>query len=278
MAVNREWMSVRFENSFEANSIQAQFKIAWEDVDAFVEELFSHSFAVGGVFVFRGEPFPGRPRYTATRCSIEPFGDGNVRIETDPETGACAFPAGAIASVTYEVLNSQQDPDNPDLEPLVVHRYQVGAEFLTIPNKGLYFDGGDTSDPIPEDLQAGQLIPMIEWEATFPRIAEVPAEKIRGLVGHVNQSAWRNAAPETVLFLGAEVGYSFTPNQEVVYSMSYRFSEKRVKDGSNVYGWNHFMDPEDGNKWKVLLKKTDGSKIYPAGNLEELFNLTIAEP
>lgn len=237
-------------------------RIDWSDFDDLVAEVFPVTIFAGGAnLVGIGAPFPGRPYLRASNMTMEPettritgpFGTGDLQ-DFDK------INQFATARVTVQYQTPKINIGNPDGDPvpLLSHRWSIGAETLTLPNKGLYWAIDNTA--IDEKLNAGILIPKIEHQISWPHVLDPPFNGIRACMGGVNNAVFSfvtgNVAAETLLFLGAELERECLSDGSRAWTVTYRFSEKRLdypKDQCLPGGWNHFWDPVRAGFYRMLI-------------------------
>lgn len=209
------------------------------------------------------------PWLIAQALIVEPFASEEEKIASPIQSNLDYASVNAYDALkvtieygTFQAGQSEQQNEDPVL--LLEHRWTAGGEFLTVPSAGL--EWGDEFDVRPE-VDAGFVVPTFEQQITWPRVENPPFAAIRNAIGSVNNAdmVFRTgvAAPETSLFLGAEMHRTVLTSGTLAWDVTYRFSEKRVplsgetaadvkdtiggEDGADdllVGGWNHFFRSE----------------------------------
>lgn len=232
--------------------------IAWINIDALLLECFPAAPALPGVhpsvaYMYVQEieikPWPPVPAESDLSCLST-----NVNYTS------------AICTIKYAPL----EYDDGDL---IKRRARVSVDVMTLPaNATKWEDTGER--PEQEDLIAGKQIPMVDWQFSYfqvpPAKEAVLDAAVQALIGHVNDGVYDGKASETLLFKGYDKEWAVDSNGDQKFTYGYQFGERRVQDGSSVYGWNHFYRNKTGT-WAKLLQK-DGSPIYPkSANFSNLF-------
>lgn len=185
-----------------------------------------------------GRAYPGNAALRASNMHVEPWGGDASKIDNGTPTALNAENHDFDSLNTYEYLKvivdfetMQADAaqgDDPQL--LLSHRWSIGGEFLTVDSKGLeWSDGG----AVNEDVKAGIVIPTIEHQITWMRVERPPFAVMRERIGDVNDAVMSfktgEIAPETLVFLGAELNRDILTSGALAWQVSYHFSERRVK-------------------------------------------------
>jgi len=231
--------------------------IDWDDINALIAECTPPAPTLPG-------GFPGFSNLYVKSVAIKPFLD-----EVPDCSGDVAAYDHAEATIEYESLPY-------DVSTLVSRRYSVSAEFMTIPSGTLYWED-DGTEVTNEDVSAAKIIPLIEHSITWHRVTSVPFATIQDLIGKVNDdTALDNdyfpdaLLEQSLLFIGAEINFTFSSDGTKVWTIEYRFQEKRIKNDVNVYGFNHFLNPKT-SLWDRLVDIA-GDPIYPTSpDFDDLF-------
>lgn len=225
---------------------------------------------------------------------------GDTEIITSPEfdnLDIYQLNAYDQLKVTIEYGTSQpgNSPDGQASDPteLLEHRWSAGGESLTIPDGGLEWADGTEIEEGTVDVTL--LIPLFEMQLRWPRVENPPFSVIRDRIGSVNDDELNFktgvAAPETQLFLGAEVQRTVAINGDLTWDVAYRFSERRVSLSDDdtiggvpgaaaitVGGWNHIFRSEVDGKtgfYRINVKTDgrvgEGNPIYRLKSFTELF-------
>lgn len=239
-----------------------RIKIRWADMDAFVQEVFPSPIIGGcGITYDPAARFPGRPLLIADQLDIDPFvPDKHLTHEAVP-----ADYDHAIVEISYKT----KDYDDSGGEVLS-HKTSIGAEFLTLPSGHLRWESQPVGERIPDQIEAGKLIPTVEHQLTYHYVPEPNFDVITAFTGCVNGSVGLfNAAPETLLFLGAEAERSITVFGVEAWKLDFRFTQRVVKHGPYSVGWNHFFRTSTG-AWERILTQV-GDPIYNLVEFSYLF-------
>ncbi|MGE3316620.1 MAG: hypothetical protein AB7O26_16000 [Planctomycetaceae bacterium] len=262
--------------------------IAWGELDEHVAEIFPPSETEGtAIGQGAGAPFPGRPYLRADSIRIQPFGDRIIGPDDSQEFTSAPEYAQAVLTVRYatpkDAQSEDESNDEGDPAPFLRHRWSVGGEFLSLPASGL--EWAESSDVVPEDINAGIFVPTIEHEIRMPRVTAPPFSAIRDRIGTVNSTAISFSTgaidPETLLFLGAEMEREVMSDGSRAWNVSYRFSERRVypqdqdPEAVGSGGWNHCWlgGNTDGGWFRLLRKNSSGSdqNLFRKTSFSELF-------
>lgn len=176
-----------------------------------------------------------------------------------------ATPLKYTATVTYTPLDLQneqtQDFESDPSEPidLLVANMSFRTEAMTLPGESFKWESD--SSAADEDINPVMMIQLVDFSLQRPRAARIPFTAIRNCVGKVNESRFFGADAETVLYMGAQIGYRFSSNGQRSYEIQHQFTEKRIDiGGGTIGGWNYFLRP-DGT-WDKLLNKTNDETVY----------------
>lgn len=242
-------------------------RINWADFDALVAEVFPVTILSGGAnIVGIGAPMPERPYLRASQMTMQPETDaiqGPFDSASLQDFDQLNYYATARVTIQYITPKINITAPDGDPVPLLTHRWAIGAETLTLPNKGLFWAIDNTA--VDEKLNAGILIPKIEHQISWPHVLDPPFDGIRACMGGVNDSTFSlvtgDIAAETLLFLGAELERECLSDGSRAWTVTYRFSEKRLdypKDQCLPGGWNHFWDPERAGFYRMQI----GQAVY----------------
>lgn len=254
---------------------------------AYVSELINYVLPIGNF----GVAYPDNSLLAlrATQMHIEPR-LGDDQPVTSPATSNLDFDtlnahAEYKVTITYETQQADAQ-QNEDPQLLMTHRWSCGGEAITMPNYGLEWDDGGAVD---DEVKAGRIIPLFEHHITWPRVENPPFAVIRDRIGTVNDAiiSWKTGliAPETLLFIGAELQRDILVDGTLAWQLGYHFSERRVDvltvdtsytsqatcvaDGGiwnsitskcgilTIGGWNHFFRSE---KRSNATSRVDGQK------------------
>jgi hypothetical protein len=256
-------------------SAQRVLKIAWDDIDALVAELSPYP----GNNTAR---FPGRPLLWVKTIDIVPW-PGCV------PTGAGEVPASyefARATVNYEIPKwdngntetgsggGAPEPNSPNNETWLSQRTTVGGEYMVLPTSGLVWEYkynpltnsySQGTDKVLDDVHAGMIVPLIEYQLTYHRVAFPPWRTINEAIGKLNDVYFSGCPAETLLFTGAEGSVEFSTQGFPFWTLDYKFSYKNIVfldfDDTGEFmdhGWNYFLRPESGQF----------ERLYRRGNVQ----------
>lgn len=181
------------------------------------------------------------------------------------------------AKVTIQWKTIPFNQENPSTDQILTRRISVSGEFMTIPGWGCQWEdednelssgsaaGGSSVSVVNEDVQAGKVLPIIEHHLTLHRVPSVPYALIRSLIGHVNETEFEGAEPETVMFGGAELQQTITSDGSQPWQIEMHFLEKIIRQNGEALGWNHAFDTKTGS-WRRLIQK-NGDDVYPLGDM-----------
>jgi hypothetical protein len=205
------------------------------------------------------------------------------------DTGAASGSYGELLQVTiqYETGNAEQDYNPADPETFLRHSVTAGGEFLVLPPKNTTFvaedsDGNETGQAANKDFQVPsvKMLPTMEHTLDWSYVVSPPWSTIRDQLGTVNDSAitlFNSAPAETVMFMSLQGEQQFTTGGVRPWSLSYKFSEKNITEGSRNYGWNHVYNPSkpgferlkrrDPNTGTLspLYEESDFLKLFQSG-------------
>lgn len=243
----------------ESRSLTREGRINWASIDTLIAECFPDPPLIWGVH-------PTISYLYIESLEIEPFHPdaGNWLVCTgDAATYTAPNSAGKEAKVTakYSLLPF------PDASQLISVKFSVGGEFMMIaPTSDIVWE--DTGNKVTsQDSKIGKFIPTIEHSYSRQRATSIPWSAIRSCIGKIN-SATLSAYPfpsvgkETLLFAGAEIGFTLDTKGKTQYTLDYRFHE-RIVTHPNVHdgpaGWNHIYR-EIGDTW-VRVKSSSGAIV-----------------
>jgi hypothetical protein len=255
----------RAEQGREMRSAQRVGHLAWTDIDALISECFPSAPSLPG-------QYPAVSHLYVDAIEIGPFvTDGEAAIVC---SGNVAIYGHALAKIGYSTLPYEA-------ATLITRRWSIGGEFLTLPPNSLYWEvSGNVVEE--EDISAAKQIPTIEHSILRHRATSIPWAAIKDNIGKVNNatlnnSYFTNVAAETLLYLGAEVNYSFNTDGTQIFTYEHRFRERQVKDEvdgesqATSLGWNHFLNPSTA-KWDRLTDEF-GDPVHPlSGTFTALFS------
>jgi len=200
---------------------------------------------------------------------IEPFGQSSAAAATQ-----IAYDY-AILTVTYE----ESPSTTRDFIRLIVdEEIQPATEFLTVPNRRLYWDNGQ-ADQLETDEAPGVLISSYSWTVTIKRLPRLPNKAtLFDLVGRSNaagmysvlQDVVQTYAAETVLYGAPSIRSYRDYLGRTIYDLTLNFM---VRPG----GWNKFY--KAGTLTPARIYDDGGAIVYPypTAALDNLQVITVEE-
>lgn len=257
-------------------TIQRNLICAWDDYKQVLVDLFRT--AVGGIALTTAAyPDPWFRFTYVDRVQVKPFFDDLPSLGWD-ENHVNRY---SLARIDVDYKSSENDPsDQPQDEAphIITRKITFGGEMMSLPSASLVWDGVAAADefPVNPDVAAGKFIPITNHHLTLHQVRNVPWDQIRNLIGKINSGVFEGAAPETLMFTGVNLSQSVYADGQRPWEIELTFSEKRIHDGGNIRGWNHFMMNLPGEQiWKKLKTKEGGSFIYETGNFSPLLYATV---
>jgi hypothetical protein len=259
-------------------------RIAWEDINAFMFEIFPDPF-----FGYQGNSFfPGFEWLRASKAKIEPFQPNSPSGMNEVMN---VYPGGAKVTVTYtnpaedqgmqggaagdhsgpgKNAGSSGGHDGEDNQ-FLTHKVSVGGQFLTWPKKNLQWQlsastGAAWTPGAPyKDFEVGPetlnqvVVVQLEHTISWSFVLWPPWTAIRQCIGTVNEVAIAGCPPECALFTGVEASQKITNTGGKAWTLDYKFSEKNenASDPLNPQGWNFFLRP-DGvapGTWQRIIRR-----------------------
>lgn len=184
-----------------------------------------------------GRPYPGLPRLVTRELDAEPFDQskpGDPLLTDDSEASGTYSPF-YVVTINYSTREQEdEEEDEDDLETILTHDIQAGAEFIIIPPDNLssadegdepdddqdgevratgedgepYVPGGGDAakNPVKKtNVPISKILPTIEHTLTWTRCPNPPWGQMRNALGKLNSDRlpiFFNAPAGTVLFLG----------------------------------------------------------------------------
>lgn len=205
-------------------------------------------------------PYPANAEAKCVDVSIKGFGKP---VDTGVK-GVAAY-QHAILICEYEIPE-EEDYASESLEP--------AAEFLTLPNRELFWDNAQ-AEPLSEDESPGVLYCTLNWVYVRHKMPYVPMA-VLNLIGFTNNAAITSPtlrltfAQDTLLFeppsLSREIStvqgqYQMTK----AWRMEMRFAYRPT-------GWNRFPKRGEGLTFQPLFDSSGSPKlVYPQGDFSDLF-------
>lgn len=261
-----------------------RFKVAWNDCADFVVELVGGYRMEEGSFVYTPPAtFPLASHATVVEAQVEPFPPDNP---DGSELASLTIGANryeyALVTAQYGMLFDATNKSRADLPDVPAGTYltyssDLGAEYESIPGRSfVWYDDGE---PVPDDMYPGILVPTEEVRLAWHRVPSPPWDAMRDLRGKVNDSAFLNHAPGTVLFQGARTSREFQLQDPGMFRLDYHFRVREVQStasGSTKYGWNFRYREQAiaGEHW-LEIADLDLNRPYAAGDFSALFEFGV---
>lgn len=251
------------------HSFTRVFRVAWENSNAFAELLFARS-------------FPGYTTSYPQTVAIEPFlGEGDLAYGdiSDPADATAQYPWAKVTATYGTTLWGAPWPSeipvpNHDTETILTLKTRISGQFLSVPARSTHYEDttpGDEDKPVPPEDQMNRiLIPLIDYNVHWDWVADPPRNKLRDLLGKVNEATFMGCEPETLLFEGSDINESFRPATDPrCFSVDVVLKQRRIDDDGTIRGWNHEYR-EDPAGWQKI-KLSDGTLRYPVATFDDMF-------
>lgn len=252
---------------------QEQYMMKWNNLEDFMDESIPPPLMMGDQIIhINRRRFPKDLSLVTEDVSVEPW-DSETTGE-DPNV-----PSGKWmrVNINYKVpeIPDHEEEDEDDPETFLTKRMSIGAEFLTLPPKGVKIgsNSGSSTATIANkaaDLPITKLIPTAEITLSWKFVIQPPFKTILNMVGTINSGNFLDCPEETLMFLGVDATQELTTQGAKPWTIDYRFSARLVKQGGGTVGWNHTYSP-DKQQWVVLGMK--GKKLYDTANFKKLFRV-----
>jgi len=228
----------------------------WAERQAVAAFLLGGSRNVGNVAVVAyGQAYSDNPAWLAQRVTVR--GEG---LKSVGPNGMIAY-EWAVLSVSYSV--PKHEPGNAQL---------VGTEELDFASHAIALDQGNavfewasgpnSGEDLPPSALPAVSFTTISFNKVRYRLAALPLVLIESLIDHVNDRTLFGATAGQLLFRGPRSFREITAGGEQNWDVSYRMEFSRNK-------WNRL--PDGANGWQDFAYKSDGSLLFPEGNLNQLF-------
>jgi hypothetical protein len=261
---------------------EREFKVAWSDWVAFVNELrgLYFSAATKGAVLVAPAYFPDNPALRVVSIAVAPFDDqspdGDAAI-VDLSAGLNSYAGGARVRVEYGVIDTGGDRRKPPHPPETFLRWErdVGVDVLSIPARYWKWSGGPNTI-LEDDLPIGVRVPVATHTLVWSNVARPPYDTIRDARGTVNADAILGAEPGCLLFVGAKIAEIYQLDGTLRYTLQYMFAEKTVPLVANpdtVVGHNFFYygPGSGGENWFEVVSVGGGHAVYPSTQFAPLF-------
>jgi len=272
----------------ETGQVEEKYIIQASDLRAFIAISFPLGIALDqeNIYLTPNRRYPGSVAFVTQSVRWESLDSSKP---CDPYGADPGAPVGTYCpfltlTITY-VTGKKQDDEN-DATTLLEVSADASGEFLMYPIRGLA-KWGAANGPAAQGAQlpASKLVPTTQWTVRWPRINRVFLPRIitamRNRIGTVNNAAmpmFLNAAAETILFAGYSYREDYTWREgweDTPASIDLKFVEKRVVQGADVVGHNHFFREETGEFVKLFMP--GGGLVYHSSNLNNIFPPAVKE-
>ncbi|HEY4313213.1 MAG TPA: hypothetical protein VGN12_27425 [Pirellulales bacterium] len=241
----------------------------WSDANALCRELLGVIEFVAGVPNFVNPlTAPGLQYLIVNQIDVEPFDGDSPDGDTELTLGTTASTyegVGAMVTAQYKTMDLNQDQNRPNIPDgtYLSIRETLGVEYQTLPGRTWVWTSN--SQPLPDDVAAGMIIPTGQIVANWSRVAQPPDITVENARGKVNTSTFIGRAAGTVLFLGMNKNrqFQFDDSNSGLYDLEYSFS-------INNKGWNKFYDPARGD-WFTIKATIGGAPPYASTSFDQLF-------
>ncbi len=274
----------------ETGSIEEQYLIRANQLNAFINESFPSVGVFGGYWLFNGKRVcPHHNRMFTKRVTFEPFPKDKPADPYNVYGGLNnpAYTQNVKVTISYSV-DKDQDSDDNDNETFLTVTADTGGEWLVVDAGELALWGSGANLPggtVVEEFQmpATQLVPKTQWNVKWPKfpntILSDVIERCRESFGKVNSKTmplFQDAIKETILFTGFSYSQEWSWREEgPSVSMNMTFDEKFI-EAADVFGENvthqHVYRP--GKGFQELLMVDDdgvGQNLYKNSDLNKLF-------
>lgn len=240
-----------------------QLKCAWDDRWMLTHQLRGYTRrSSNSIVYFVPATYPGSTNIFVDAVEIEPFagpveGVNNKILDYD----------FAILTVCYKTITYNASTNDALRETLVTESLQASAEFLTLPNRKLYWDT-EQENQLETDEAPGLLVKMFDWVYTLHQMPLISYDYLNA-VGYINNAALTSPTlgltfpAGTLLYNAPEMNREIADHETGAWELTCRFSYRRE-------GWNYL--PRAGYSTFQPVYDEVGAQafFYPEGNLNLL--------
>lgn len=296
--------------SNDASSLERSFKVAWNNVPRFLDDLLGYACKSISAFTGLSRVLPDQhciyPNFWAMEATVEGIGQpsytfydratGEPYITNSSSSSATcqdccdtlSYPFAKITA-TYKPVDYAILPDTSvtsETERYCTFTYGYSSEFMTL-QQGMFFEttgqvmqGGAGKVQFVTTLNlVWHIVPASTGSPFVP-----PTEAaVTALAGKINAAPFLGYEAGTVLFLGAEpklrlpkLSANLCPDTTLYWDVGYSFAIKNNSPTSDFEagGWNYFYEISLGVYDPVWSKKGGtGNQIYETGDFTQLFTL-----
>ena len=246
----------------------------WANRLALAEELKGGVFVVedgsGNQSIVRRLPhtYPEKPEAVARSVEIVPFDS------VKGEGGSAAADARASydfaqLTVTYAVPEQGEREDEDNEEVLVSESLTQTSEFLTLPERDLYWDNAQ-SEPVEKENRPGMLTHTVTWIYIRHKMLKLPSG-VLSLVGTVNSAAVTSTSlgltfsAGTLLYGSPNLSRDITTDGKKAWRVEFHFQYKPT-------GWNKFYKQGSSAPQSIYDGGGGTVKVYPSDNFTALLS------
>lgn len=252
--------------------VTRQFLIPWEN-------------RVATAYSLSGTSYPGLPHMRCSGIAMQPFVDDmapNPSLISHPSVASANY-AGKLALLTLTYIPNfvfkpwPTDFPKPTFRNGTELRFRIGGsgQFLTVPWDGVKWEvpggGSGETTPVERENQNNRIfIAIREVELQWDFVDDPPLDDLDELMNKSNQDTFLGCPAETVLFENYSVEETFrvVATNPHTNRVTVHLRIRKIKDGSNIYGWNHDFSSEHG--WARMLFQNDEPR-YPLATFANMF-------
>jgi len=268
----------------ETASIEEQYIIRANQLNAFIAESFPSTLVMGGQWFFRGKRVcPHHNRLYTKRVAFEPF-DETRPCDPFNVHGAdvATYSENLKLTISYSVDEDQESEDNNN-ESFLTVTADTGGEWLVVDAaEDAVWAGEGAWEGLDEEteefqLPASQLVPKTQWNVKWPKFPNsvLPdmVTRCRKAFGKVNSEAmplFQDAVAATILFTGFSYSQEYSWKEGPAVSFDMSFDEKFIEDG-NVFDEDvtHQHTYRPGKGFQKLLINDEA--LYKTNDHNDLF-------
>ncbi len=256
------------EVDWDPQNIRAQRNLQcnWADRYYLAQQLLGHSTWAGGstIHYMLPQAFPDSYGLYCNKVRIQPFG---APIDSG-DTKIMAYTKSRLV-VSYKPVPLPESGGAPQAQILVSESIDPVAEFLTMPNRKLYWDNAQAVE-LSADEAPGIIIHMVDWVYTIHQLPYIPSE-VFTKIGYCNSASvvskglGKTFEAETLLYNPPSASREIDSFGFYAWSLTMRFTYR-------PQGWNKFPKAgEHSLDFRVIYNSGgDPLKIYPTTNLGDL--------
>jgi hypothetical protein len=259
------------------------FLCRWTERFEFLRGMFTGGFF--GLPMSYSAEWPGliADKYKIERLVNKPT--SSVPYISEPISQQLQHDAIAKITINYSPITPEQAENNEGLPDgtWVTYSQSDSVEFVTIPGRSLKWE--TSGKVLPPDVNPVTPQNQVRHEVTWHQVLNPPWTVISALKGKVNSIAFRIpgsgqiAFPETVMLIESTAKIALNIASETRWELSLVFAEKAIKNltsgrtgaisGTDVYGWNHQWDPQEGIYDRPLTD--EGLPMFDSAEMATLF-------